>query len=64
MASVSLADDEPINADGLPAEITTAFENNRTILKAPTRHMLAQSIEKLREMYGNRLRVHADPTRY
>ena len=64
MASVSLADDEPINANGLPAEITTAFENNRTILKAPTRHMLAQSIEKLREMYGNRLRVHADPTRY
>jgi primosomal protein N' len=64
MASVSLGDDEIINTDGLPAEITTAIENSRTILKASTRHMLSQSVDKLREMYGSRLRVHADPTRY
>ena len=64
MASVSLGDDELINTDVLPAGIISAVENGRTILKASTRHMLAQSFEKLREMYGNRLRVHADPTRY
>lgn len=64
MATVSLADDQPINVVDLQTSVDSALVGNLLMLKAATRAELSSAIQQLRETYGTRLRVHADPTRY
>jgi len=64
MASVSLADDESIPEVEVPEGVSTALMAQQLVLRATTRELLSSAIQSLREKYGTRLRVHADPTRY
>jgi len=64
MASVSLADDEPFVDVQLPDGVSSALMAHQLVVRAGTRELLTAAIGSLREKYGTRLRVHADPTRY
>jgi len=61
---VSLADDEPFVDVQLPDGVSSALMAHQLVVRAGTRDLLTAAIRFLREKYGTRLRVHADPTRY